>query len=58
MPTPLAGGGDCFPTPEDCRLLALGRGQTEDLVYGVDGKTYRINVTKIALKVTSKPPKG
>ena len=27
--TPLAGGGDCFPTPEDCRLLALGRGQTE-----------------------------
>jgi hypothetical protein len=46
----LIGEGTCFPSPTDCSLLALGPGQTEDVVYSVDGKTYRVKVNKINLQ--------
>jgi hypothetical protein len=55
--TPLVGGGQCTPSPEACQLLALGENQTQDLVYALDGKTYRIKVTRIELMETRKPPK-
>lgn len=55
--TPLTGGGQCTPSPEACQLLALGENQTHDLVYALDGKTYRIKVTRIELMETAKPPK-
>jgi hypothetical protein len=45
----LTGQGTCVPSPTDCSLLALGPGQTEDMVYSVDGKTYRVKVNKIEL---------
>jgi hypothetical protein len=41
------GPGTCLPAPDDCALLALPAGQSQDLVYGVDGKTYRIVVSQI-----------
>jgi hypothetical protein len=43
----LTGPGTCLPAPDDCSLLALGAGQSEDLVYSLDGKTYRIVVSQI-----------
>ena len=52
------GAGDCFPAPEDCQLLALAPGDTEDLVYGPDNTTYRVKVRSIRLTVSKKPPKG
>jgi hypothetical protein len=52
----VSGPGTCVPNPEDCALLALGAGQTEDLVYDADGKTYRVTVTQIRRKVSSKLP--
>jgi hypothetical protein len=45
----LSGEGTCVPSPTDCSLLAIGPGQSEDLVYSVDGKTYRVKVNKISL---------
>jgi hypothetical protein len=51
------GSGDCIPAPDSCQLLTLEQGESEDLVYGVDGKTYRIKVLKVKLKVTGKLPK-
>jgi hypothetical protein len=50
-----SGPGVCIPKPEDCALIALSQGQTEDLAY-VDGKTYRIQVTRLEQVVTSTPP--
>jgi hypothetical protein len=46
------GPGVCVPSPTDCSLLVLEAGQTEDLVYSVDGKTYRVKVNKINRVVT------
>jgi hypothetical protein len=54
----VSGPGSCFPAADQCQLLALRTGQTEDLLYDVDGKIYRIKVDKIKLIVSSKPPKG
>jgi hypothetical protein len=54
----VSGPGSCFPAADQCQLLALRAGQTEDLLYDVDGKIYRIKVDKIKLNVSSKPPKG
>lgn len=45
----LSGEGTCVPSPTDCSLLALGPGQTEDVSYSLDGKSYRIKVNKISL---------
>ena len=43
----LTGPGVCVPAPDDCALLSLGPGQSEDLHYGLDGKTYRVVVAEI-----------
>jgi hypothetical protein len=52
------GAGICAPSPTDCSLLVLAAGQAEDLVYTVDGKTYRIKVNKINRVVTRAKPSG
>ena len=52
------GGGSCFPTPEACQLLALGPKETEDLTYGPTNKVFRIEIERIKLTVTKKPPNG
>ena len=51
-----SGPGICVPAPDDCALLALSTGQTEDLVYDGDGKTYRIQLVSLRRVVSSKPP--
>jgi hypothetical protein len=43
----LNGPGTCVPAPDDCALLTLGPGQSEDLLYTGNGKTYRIVVAEI-----------
>ena len=45
--TTVNGPGSCIPSPDDCALLTLGPGQSEDLTYGGDGQTYRIVVAAI-----------
>jgi hypothetical protein len=50
------GPGTCAPSPTDCSLLMLRPGQAEDMVYSVDGKTYRVKVNKINRVVTKNPP--
>jgi hypothetical protein len=43
----LNGPGTCLPAPDDCSLLTLPAGASEDLHYTKDGKTYRIVVAQI-----------
>jgi hypothetical protein len=43
----VTGPGTCVPSPDDCALLTLPVGQSEDLLYSGDGKTYRIVVAQI-----------
>jgi hypothetical protein len=43
----LSGPGTCVPAPDDCSLLALAAGQSEDLHYTQDGKTYRVVLAEI-----------
>jgi hypothetical protein len=43
----LNGPGTCVPAPDDCALLTIAPGQSEDLLYTQDGKTYRIVVARI-----------
>lgn len=43
----LNGPGSCLPAPDDCSLLALPAGASEDLHYAKDGKTYRVVVAEI-----------
>jgi hypothetical protein len=43
----LNGPGTCVPAPDDCALLTLAPGQSEDLHYTQDGKTYRLVVARI-----------
>lgn len=50
------GGGSCFPTPDACQLLALGPKEIQDLTYGPANKVFRIEVERIKLTVTKKPP--
>jgi hypothetical protein len=45
--TSVSGQGTCIPAPDDCSLLYLAKGQSEDLSYSVDGKTYRLSVADI-----------
>jgi hypothetical protein len=54
----VTGDGTCAPSPTDCSLLALQRGQAENMLYDIDGKTYRLKVLKIKRVVTRKPPRG
>jgi hypothetical protein len=41
------GPGSCVPSPDDCALLTVPVGQSEDLQYAGDGKTYRVVVAQI-----------
>jgi len=50
------GPGVCIPKPEDCSLLALAPGQTEDMTYNVDGKVYRIQVVALRRVNSPRPP--
>ena len=43
----LDGPGTCIPAPDDCSLLTLAPGESEDLHYAQDGKTYRLVVNEI-----------
>jgi hypothetical protein len=52
----LTGPGVCVPAPDDCGLLVLTPGQSEDLVYDADGKAYRIQLVRLKRVVSSKPP--
>ena len=45
--TTVTGPGTCVPSPDDCALLSIPAGQSEDLLYSQDGKTYRIVVAQI-----------
>jgi hypothetical protein len=54
----LMGPGTCVPSPTDCSLLVLGRGQVEDVVYSLDGKTYRVKINKINRVVSKGTPSG
>src|SRR5262245_39596839 len=38
----VTGPGVCVPSPDDCALLYLAPGQSEDLHYTVDDKNYRV----------------
>ena len=52
----VGGNGTCFPTADDCQLLGLNSGAGADMIYGPDGKTYHLDVTKIKRVTSSKPP--
>ena len=52
----LRGPGFCFPSEDSCQLLALSPEDVEDIVYGPDGKTYRVKLLRIKKVVSSKPP--
>jgi hypothetical protein len=52
----VGGNGTCFPTADACQLLGLNPGAGADLIYGPDGKTYHLDVTKIKRVTSSKPP--
>jgi hypothetical protein len=56
--TQVSGPGQCLPSPTDCSMLALREGESEDLLYGADGKIYRIKVLRNRRVVSSKPPGG
>ena len=43
----VTGPGQCVPAPDDCALLTIPEGQSEDLQYAPDGKTYRVVVAEI-----------
>jgi hypothetical protein len=48
----VTGPGVCVPNPEDCALLSLSPGQTADLVYSGNGKTYRVQLVRIVQRFT------
>jgi hypothetical protein len=52
----VGGDGLCYPSQDACQLLALNAGKGADLIYGIDHKTYHLQVTSIKKVVTSKPP--
>ena len=43
----VGGQGTCFPTADKCQLLGLNPGQSADMVYAPDGKTYHVQVAQI-----------
>jgi hypothetical protein len=53
----VGGEGLCYPSPDACQLLALNAGKGADLIYGIDHKTYHLQVTRIKKVVSSKPPR-
>ena len=55
--TQVTGQGQCLPSPTDCSMLSLRRNQQSDMLYGTDGKTYRIKVLQNRRVISSKPPR-
>lgn len=45
--TSVGGTGTCFPAADQCQLLGLNAGAAAELIYGPDGKTYSVQVTRI-----------
>jgi hypothetical protein len=43
----VGGQGTCFPTADQCQLLGLNPGQSADMAYALDGKTYHVQVAQI-----------
>ncbi len=43
----VGGQGTCFPTADKCQLLGLNPGQSADMAYTPDGKTYHVRVAQI-----------
>jgi hypothetical protein len=43
----VGGQGTCFPTADKCQLLGLNPGQSADMAYALDGKTYHVQVAQI-----------
>jgi hypothetical protein len=43
----VGGQGTCFPTADKCQLLGLNPGQSADMAYTPDGKTYHVQVAQI-----------
>jgi len=54
--TSVGGSGTCFPSADACQLLGLNVGAGADLLYGPDGKTYHLQLTKIKRVNSSQPP--
>ncbi len=52
----VSGEGTCYPSPESCELLGVPPGGGADMVYAVDNKTYRIEITRIKFIKSTKPP--
>jgi len=52
--TGLFGDGICVVGSETCQLIALEPGIPETVVYGADGRTYRIELLKLRLLKTDK----
>src|SRR5262249_28228122 len=52
----VGGSGVCYPSQDSCQLLALNAGKGADLIYGVDHKTYHLQVLRIKRVVSSQPP--
>jgi hypothetical protein len=52
----IGGEGTCFPSVEACQLLGLNAGKGADLIYGLDGKTYHVQVLQVRRVTSSKPP--
>jgi hypothetical protein len=53
--TGLFGDGICAVGSERCQLLVLEQGIPETVVYGVDQRTFRIELLKLRLLTTDKP---
>jgi hypothetical protein len=53
----VGGEGLCYPSQDACQLLALNAGKGADLIYGIDHKTYHLQVMRIKKVITSKPPR-
>jgi hypothetical protein len=50
--TGLFGDGICIVGSEACQLIALEPGLPETVVYGLDNRTYRIELLKLHLLKT------
>jgi hypothetical protein len=54
--TAVSGQGTCYPNPESCELLAVPNGKGADLLHSGDDRSYRIEVARIKLIKSTKPP--
>jgi hypothetical protein len=54
--TQVSDTSQCLPSPQECSMVSLEPGASEDLLYSTDGKVYRIKVLKNRRVVRSKLP--